>query len=75
MALITQGDNPTLWATLNSLYVSYGSGHVTVGTVLYRCHQLSDGSIAFEEIDNMDYIDSRSITGSKSASYTKLDDG
>ena len=72
--LITQSNNPVLWGTLNDALQKYSyAGYVVISTILYEVHRLTSGDTAFKEVSNIDFIDSRSITGSKKASYKDLD--
>jgi len=73
-SLITQISNPLLWATLNNALSGHPSvGHIARGTTLYKVHKLTSSDIAFEEIAYTDYMDSRSLTVSRAATYNKLD--
>lgn len=74
MALITETSNPTLWAALNSMYQENPkAAYIQRNTTCYTVHQTTDGDIAFVERDNQELFDSRSLIGSRPASYSKLD--
>ncbi len=76
MTLVTEVSDPTLWAALNSAL----AGNPTAKTVLkskvhYRVVQMTDGTVAYNPKTNEELYDSRSFTRSKTAAYTKLDEG
>lgn len=72
--LITESSDPTLWYALKASYASEGNpGNVCRGGRIYKVHTLMTEEVAFQEIENLDYIDSRSLTKSKKATYKKLD--
>lgn len=71
--MITQSSDPALWNILYALWVTNKPSHVTLGASLYSAHTRVDGTIGFTLVNNMDYIDSRSLTDSKKASYKNLD--
>lgn len=74
MALITSTSDPTLWAALNSLYQENTKlGYIQRGATCYTVHQTTGGEVAFVEKENEDLFDSRSLTGSRPTSYSKLD--
>lgn len=71
---VTQDSDPFLWAALYSSYIQEGRpGHVTRGTSLYRAYTAITEELVFEKADNEVYLDSRSLIGSKKASYKDLD--
>lgn len=73
MTIVTQASDPILWAALNSSYISQGNPGVVVrGGQMYEVYFTTVEEIAFKSVENLDYIDSRSIHNSKSASYNKL---
>lgn len=74
MALITEVGEPVLWAVLNSLYqANTKTTWIQRGNSCYTVHMLTTGDIAFNERENQDLFDSRSLSNSRPASYTKLD--
>jgi hypothetical protein len=74
MTLVTQSSDPTLHAKLSSSWnTQRNPGWVLDGHKHYRVLYNNAGELAFELIDNRALYDSRSITNSKRATYTKLD--
>ena len=74
--IITQTSNPTLWAVLNSSYLSQDRPHtVLAGSSMYVAYENTSGEVEFKLIDTIDYIDSRSLKNSKKATYGNLDNG
>lgn len=75
--IITYDSNPLFWTLLNSQYINDGlPSHVTHGTEIYKVfHTSASNQVCFELVNNMDYIDSRSISGGRKASYKNLDNG
>lgn len=70
---ITQESNPILWAALHSSYISEGkAGYVVRGSAMYKAYTAVTEEVVFERVDTMDLIDSRSLRGSKKATYNKL---
>lgn len=74
MSLITQASDPVLFAQLHAMYIAQRQpGWVVVGEKHYRHVQESDGDEAYQLVDNRSLYDSRSLTLSKPAVYTELD--
>jgi len=74
MALVTQSGDPALWAILDDIYqINTDVVWVLHGGITYRVVKMTDGSTTFNPKTNRELYDSRSITGSKPASYNKLD--
>jgi glutamate racemase len=70
--IITQSSDPTIWA---SLEVRRGNaGWVILGTTHYMVITMVNGEIGYVARTPRELVDSRSITRSKAASYTKLDE-
>ena len=73
--IITQDSNPVLWTTLYNQYVAEGQPrNVTAGSDLYEVVQTITDTYEFILVSTIDYLDSRSLTGSRSASYNNLSD-
>jgi hypothetical protein len=71
--IITEESDPILWTSLYNQYVAQGqSRNVTAGTDLYEVVQTTSETYEFILVETLDYIDSRSIKGSRSATYTNL---
>lgn len=74
MALITSSSDPILWGTLNSSYQENTDVKwVMSGAEHYRVVQKTDGSIAFNHIEQRELFDSRSFTRSRQTRYSNLD--
>ena len=74
MALVTQVSDPTLWASLNSALAENPEAKTVLKSgTHYLVIQMADGSIAYNSKTNKELYDSRSLSRSKPAGYTKLD--
>jgi hypothetical protein len=75
MALITSVSDPSLWATLNAKWQSEGStpGWVVYENVHYKISFDTSGGVQFSSQTTLDYVDSRSLIGSKPATYKKIE--
>ena len=74
MTIITSTSDPELWATLYDLYVAeHNPRNVVQSADIYLCVINSVGEIEFHTVEPMEYIDSRSLKNSRSASYGNLD--
>ena len=71
--MITEENNPQLWVPLHGAYLTQRKpGHVLRGRKMYRVHESDEQKIMFEEINTVNYIDSRSWKRTKKATYRKL---
>lgn len=70
--IITSDSDPILWAKLYEAYLYNKPGNVTLRRDLYRVVHLTDQQIGFIKVETLEYLDSRSLLGSKKASYKKL---
>lgn len=74
MAIITSESDPALHAVLSTKWNSQGKpGWIINSKTTYRVVGTVSGEVAFSEQANKDLFDSRSVTGSRPATYTKLD--
>ena len=74
MALITSTSDPTLWGQLEASHdQDPNASFVMHGGKTYRVIQETTNTVAYLLKTNEELFDSRSITGSKPASYNKLD--
>lgn len=72
--IITEESDLLLWTLLHNSFVNEGRPRdVTRGTDLYRVRIGITEEISFVKVDPLAYIDSRSLTNSKKATYKKLD--
>lgn len=72
--IITNDSDPLLWAALHSSYISEGKPrNVVRGGEMYEVFTTTTEQIAFKTVETLDYLDSRSITNSKPATYKELD--
>jgi hypothetical protein len=77
MALITQVSDPVLWLNLCDEWENGGCpGFFPYGGAYYQHFQTSSGEDAFKVIPVVTgFLDTRSPTRSKKATYRKLDNG
>ena len=74
MTIVTDTSNPTLWNKLNEWWIAAGRpGWVMDAGTHYKVVQATDQDVEFHEHTSQELFDSRSITGSKPTSYSKLD--
>lgn len=72
---ITKDSDPLLWTLLHNLYVNENKPRdVYRANKLYRALQGYSEEIFFFEVDTLNYLDSRSIKGSRKASYKNISD-
>lgn len=72
--IITQDSSPSLWTLLNNQYIDDGlPRNVTRGTEIYEVFHTIMNETCFKLVDNLYYIDSRSNSNGRSASYKNLD--
>ncbi len=73
--MIDEISDPGLWNVLNKIYLSENKpGHVVYGEDIYVVHIMTDQSVTFGKVNPIDYIDSRSLTKSRKASYKNLNE-
>ena len=70
---VTQSNNIELW-TILSEKLEGDDGWIVHDGVHYRASAENDGTLAFIAYPTEELYDSRSMAGSKPASYNKLDD-
>jgi len=72
--VITNESDPLLWTLRNNSYLEESKPrNVVRGGQMYEAYTLTTQQVAFKTVETMDYLDSRSITGSKPATYKNLD--
>lgn len=75
MAIVTSTSDPTLWNKLMAIQILTEAGWVQDGQTLYLYVLNSSDGSEFHSKTEEELFDSRSIIGSRPASYTKLDNG
>jgi hypothetical protein len=72
---ITKDSDPALWALLYNSYMRENEPRdVYRGKTLFKVIELANKDIIFRPVDTLEYLDSRSIKGSKKATYKNLMD-
>lgn len=73
--IITPESNPTLWSVLNVQYLGDGlPRNVTYGTELYEVYTTTANIVNFKLVNTLTYIDSRSNSNARGATYKKLNE-
>lgn len=72
--IVTETSDPVLWGKLmTSWNAANQPGWVLEGTTHFKVIQATDDDIEFHERESLELLDSRSVIGSRPASYSELE--